>query len=78
LKRAASHLASRPVYRRYSRRSERENVCKLDKNFPQIWGKASDWTVLYLNNIWQICLIYLMCFIWNILANYSSILPLSS
>jgi hypothetical protein len=61
LKRAASHLASRPVYRRYSRRSARENVCKLDKDslcsghvdFPQVWGKASDWTVLYLNNIWQ-------------------------
>ena len=25
--------------------------CSGHVDFPQIWGKASDWTVLYLNNL---------------------------
>jgi hypothetical protein len=55
-----------PVYNRYSRRNARENVCELDAYNPcsghvdssQICGPASDWTVLYLNNLWQMKLFH--------------------
>jgi cytochrome bd-type quinol oxidase subunit 1 len=34
------------------------NPCSGHTDFSQIWGKASDWTVLYLNNLEQMKLFH--------------------
>jgi hypothetical protein len=34
------------------------NPCSDQVDSSQVWGPASDWTVLYLNNLWQIKLFH--------------------